>query len=258
MRKPLVAGNWKMNGSQASVDELLGQLTDVISGTELDCDTLVCPPAIFLRQAQQSLSASDIILAGQNLNNNEAGAYTGEVSGDMLKEHGCEFVLVGHSERRSLYSETNSQVAEKFVAALNAGLKPILCIGETREERLEGRMEKVVREQLEAVLDVVQVEDLHGAVIAYEPVWAIGTGETATPEQAEAVHELIRNRLADADKGLSESMRLLYGGSVNQTNAAALFGMPNIDGALVGGASLQAETFSQIITAAIDAAKIRH
>lgn len=247
MREPLVVGNWKMNGSRESVRALLKA---IVSREQVGCDVLVCPSFVFMDVAFESIQGSDVGLSAQNVDWNKDGAFTGEVSVSMLKEAGCTHTLVGHSERRELLGETDDIVAKKFVAALGGGIWPILCVGESLSERKAGSTESVVLRQLDAVLDVVGIEEFGESVIAYEPVWAIGTGESATAAQANAVHELIRNRLAKESEQLSECIKILYGGSVKPENADELFEMKNIDGALVGGASLDAVSFLAICGAA--------
>ncbi|MGD9021926.1 MAG: triose-phosphate isomerase [Lysobacterales bacterium] len=249
MRKILVAGNWKMHGSKAMVGELLEGL---LAGTSADgaADMAVFPPFPFLALAQQMLAGTHIRFGGQTLNPAPHGAHTGETSGTMLKDFGCHYVLVGHSERRSLYGESDRDVALRFKAALDSKLHPVLCVGETLEEREAGQTEAVVGRQLDAVIDHVGIEGFRKAVIAYEPVWAIGTGVTATPEQAQDVHAFIRGKLKVLSDILSGQLRILYGGSVKGSNAAELFAQGDIDGGLVGGASLTADDFLAIYDAA--------
>lgn len=249
MRRRLVAGNWKMNGSLAANLPLLDAIKVGLSASA-DIDCLVCVPFPYLDQVQRVLSGSRIAWGAQNLSEHDAGAYTGEVSGAMLREFGCRYVIVGHSERRALYGETDARVAAKFVAARRAGLVPILCVGETLEERERGDTERVMARQLDAVLEAVGAEVLAGAVVAYEPVWAIGTGRTATPEQAQAVHAYIRARVARHGESHGGNLAILYGGSVKAANAAELFAMADVDGGLIGGASLVAEDFVAICRAA--------
>jgi len=248
MRRPLVAGNWKMNGSRASVAELLdGILAGLQPGA---AEVAVCPPYVYLPTAAERLAGSAVAWGGQDLDTHDAGAYTGQVSGAMLRDWDCRYVIVGHSERRALYGEDDALVAEKFQQAQRCGLVPILCVGELLEEREAGRTEEVVGRQLDAVLDAAGVGAFAQAVIAYEPVWAIGTGRTATPEQAQAVHAFIRGRLAGRDAGVAEGLRILYGGSVKPDNAKELFSQPDVDGGLIGGASLKAADFLAICQAA--------
>jgi triosephosphate isomerase len=249
MRKILVAGNWKMHGSQAMVTELLSGLL-AAPGAET-VDVAVFPPFPYLPLTQSLLAKSPVAWGGQNLNPAAQGAHTGEVSASMLLDFGCRYVLAGHSERRSLYGESDGDVAARFMAALEAGLEPVLCVGETLQEREEGQTEAVVERQLDAVLDRCGVEGFRQAIVAYEPVWAIGTGRTATPEQAQAVHAFIRDKFASRDDIIAGQLRILYGGSVNGSNAADLFAREDIDGGLVGGASLKAKDFLAIRDAAI-------
>jgi triosephosphate isomerase len=241
-RAKLVAGNWKMNGSRASNQALLEALLEGIAGLAgVEC--AVCVPFPYLGEVAERLRGGAVAWGAQNMSEHARGAYTGEVSAAMLVEFACRYVIVGHSERRQLYGETDAQVAGKFAAALDAKLAPILCVGETLEERDAGRTEKVVARQLDEVLTTTGIEAFSGAVVAYEPVWAIGTGRTATPEQAQAVHAFIRKRIF---KGTP----ILYGGSVKPDNAAAIFAMPDVDGGLIGGASLVAKDFLAILRAA--------
>jgi len=244
MRKILVAGNWKMHGSKEMVRALLEELLAAPARDAVDL--AVFPPFPYLPLAQQLLTGSPIAWGAQNLNPLARGAHTGEVSAPMLLDFGCRYVLVGHSERRSLYGEDDVAVAARFAAALEAGLEPVLCVGETLQEREEGRTEAVVDRQLEAVLERCTVEGFRRAVVAYEPVWAIGTGRTATPEQAQAVHAFVRDKFASRDGIIAGQLRILYGGSVNGSNAADLFARKDIDGGLVGGASLKAKDFRAI------------
>ena len=246
MRKFLVAGNWKMNGSVAGIAELLQNL---LSGAHdwPHMDFAVFPPYLYLQQVSAALAESGISCGGQNVSQYDEGAVTGEVSAQMLLDLGCRYVLAGHSERRSLLNETNQMVADKVHKSLLAGLQPIVCVGETLEQREAGLVVQVITEQLQPVLDGhLDPGILSHLVVAYEPVWAIGTGRHATPEQAQAVHHDIRQFLVNYDAGLAGSVRIIYGGSVKASNAAGLFEMPDIDGALVGGASLDAEEFLKI------------
>ena len=213
---------------------------------------LVCPPYPYLASVASQLEGSSVRLGAQNVSEHEKGAYTGEVAPAMLREVGCRYAIVGHSERRTLYGESSAQVADKMASALAAGLEPILCIGETLEEREAGNTEQVVGEQLAAAIERNGIAAFASAVIAYEPVWAIGTGKTATPEQAQDVHRYIRSVLADHDAAVAENVQILYGGSVKGDNAAGLFGMPDIDGGLIGGASLKAADFLAIARAATE------
>ena len=247
MRKSLIAGNWKMNGSLASVIELI---EGIKAGDAGKAELAVCPPAVFLMKVGGMLDGSGIALGAQNVCNHEVGAYTGEISAAMLIECGCRYVIVGHSERRSLYGESDQLVAARFAMALEASLTPILCVGETLYEREQGVTEAVVAKQIDAVLETCEIAGLRDTVIAYEPVWAIGTGLVATPEQAQAVHAFIRGKLAASDADIASGIRILYGGSMNPSNAAELLAEPDIDGGLIGGASLDAEQFLAICRAA--------
>ena len=250
MRRPLVAGNWKMNGdSESTVDLVNGIAAGRADVT--NAEVLICPPYILIPRAADALNGrDDISLGAQDLDINDSGAFTGQISASMLVDAGCKYVLVGHSERRALYGESDQDVAAKFNAAQNGGLIPVLCVGETLAERESGDTETVVARQLQAVIDVVGIDKLADSVIAYEPVWAIGTGMTATPEQAQDVHKFIRNMLSALSTDIAENMQILYGGSMNAGNADALIGMQDIDGGLIGGASLQAESFLAICKAA--------
>jgi triosephosphate isomerase (TIM) len=249
MRKPLVAGNWKMHGSRADNAALIRSLLDRLPAQGA-AEVMVCPPFVYLLETSRLLKDSDVALGAQSLCAEAQGAFTGEVSGAMLRDVGCRYVLVGHSERRQVYGEDDSLVARKFVAAQASGLVPVLCVGETLEEREGGRTAEVVLRQLDAVLAVSGAAAFGEAVIAYEPVWAIGTGRNATPEQAQEVHAMIRGRVAALDAKIGASVRILYGGSVKAANARELFAMVDIDGGLVGGASLKADEFAQICAAA--------
>ena len=245
MRKYLVAGNWKMNGSTAANLELCdGIISDLPTSDQVEL--LVCPPFPYLESTGRKLAGTSVSLGAQTVSQHASGAYTGEVSAGMLKDLGCEYVIVGHSERRAMMHESNEVVARKFRAAQGEALTPILCVGETLEERTSDRMEEVVAAQLQAVLDEVGVDAFGTAVIAYEPVWAIGTGRTASPEQAQEVHRHIRNILAELDVDIANGVQILYGGSVKGDNASGLFSMPDIDGGLIGGASLKAAEFLAI------------
>ena len=248
MRQTLVAGNWKMNGSLAANQALLDAVKAAV--VAVDAEVAVCPPAIYIPQVAQILAGSNVAWGGQNLSQEESGAFTGEISGAMLKDLKCTYVIVGHSERRALYGESDELVAEKYAAALTAGLTPILCVGELLEEREAGDTEQVVARQLDAVIAKVGIAAIAQGVIAYEPVWAIGTGITASPEQAQEVHAFIRQRCAENDASVAEKVQILYGGSVKPDNAAQLFAMSDIDGGLIGGASLEAGSFVAICHAA--------
>jgi len=249
MRDFLVAGNWKMNGSTASSRELVAGIVAGVPQSD-SVKLLICPPFPYLAAVATQIAGSRVSLGAQNVSEHESGAFTGEVAPAMLRDIGCEYVIVGHSERRALYGETSFVVAAKFKAALDAGLKPILCVGETLEQRESGGTESVVEVQLGAVIDKVGVAGFKSAVVAYEPVWAIGTGVTASPEQAQDVHRHIRAVMAGHDAGVAESTQILYGGSMKGENAAGLLSMPDIDGGLIGGASLKAGDFLAIAEAA--------
>lgn len=249
MRKKLVVGNWKMHGSLAANAALLSALRPALADLR-GAESAVCVPFPYLAQVQQALRGSPVAWGAQTLSEYDQGAYTGEVAGAMLKDFGCTYVIVGHSERRSLFGETDAQVALKFEAAQKAGLIPILCVGESLAERESGATEHVVARQLDAVVQQVGVKGLSHAVLAYEPVWAIGTGRTATPAQAQAVHAFIRERAASLDEGVAAGLVIQYGGSVKAANAAELFAQPDIDGGLIGGAALLADEFLRICAAA--------
>lgn len=249
MRDFLVAGNWKMNGSSAAnADLVAGIVAGVPEGSGFQL--LVCPPFPYLASVADQVAGGKVALGAQNVSEHESGAFTGEVAPSMLKDIGCTYVIVGHSERRAMYGESSEQVAAKFKAAQAAGLTPILCLGESLEEREAGTTEQVIDEQLDAVLTAAGIQAFAAAVVAYEPVWAIGTGMTATPEQAQDVHRHIRSRLAAQDSDLAEKVQILYGGSMKGDNAPGLLSMADIDGGLIGGASLKANDFLAIAEAA--------
>lgn len=247
MRKTLVAGNWKLNGSKESIQELL---KGILAGMpEAKTDVAVCAPYVYIPLVQSILAGTDIGYGSQSISENDSGAFTGEISGSMLNDFSCQYAIVGHSERRSLFNEKDEDTANKFAAARKNGLTPILCIGELLEEREQGITEDVVSRQLDAVINLEGVEALADAVIAYEPVWAIGTGKTASPQQAQDVHAFIRAKIAKLNTDIAEKVQILYGGSVNGGNADELFAMSDIDGGLIGGASLKAEDFLAICKA---------
>jgi triosephosphate isomerase len=248
MRRPFVAGNWKMNGSAASNKALLDGIKAGLAAVT-STEVAVCPPFVYLRDVAGQLQGTAVALGAQNLSEQSGGAYTGEISAAMLLDFGCRYVIVGHSERRAIYGESDALVAGKFAAARKAGLIPILCVGELLEEREAGTTEQVIARQLDAVLALEGIAAFAQAVVAYEPVWAIGTGKTASPDQAQAVHAFIRNKLAAQDATIADKLRILYGGSVKASNAVELFGMADIDGGLIGGAALQAEEFLAICRA---------
>jgi triosephosphate isomerase (TIM) len=249
MRRPLIVGNWKMNGTRESAKQLLADLLSGL-GNDGTREVGVCVPYVFIPAAAEQLADALIALGAQNVGDHEAGAFTGEVSASMLKEFGCRLAIVGHSERRALYYESDELVAARYSQSLAHDIRPILCVGETLEQREGGKTFDVVDQQLSAVLDASGAKSLFSAVIAYEPVWAIGTGVTASVDQAQEVHAFIRNRVAELDKEAAEQVRILYGGSVKPDNAAGLFAMPDIDGGLIGGASLDADAFLAICAAA--------
>jgi triosephosphate isomerase len=245
MRKPLIVGNWKMNGSRQANSALLAALRDAAG---LPSDLAVCPPALFLGDVAAALEGGEVAYGAQDCSAHEPGAYTGEIAAVMLKELGCRYVIVGHSERRTLHAETDQLVADKAKVALAHGLTPIVCVGETLSERESGQTAAVVKRQLSVVIHALG-PCVSNIVVAYEPVWAIGTGRTAAPEQAQEVHALLRAQLAAATSS-APSMRLLYGGSMKPDNAASLLAQPDIDGGLIGGAALKAADFLAIARAA--------
>lgn len=253
MVKPLVAGNWKMNGSRESVAALTEALLADVGNLADGMDIAVCPSFLHLPLVAEQLAGTPLAVGAQNVADHDDGAFTGEVSASMLREFAVRYAIVGHSERRHLYGESSGLVARRFAAAQRHGLTPILCVGETLDERQEGETESVVAAQVAAVLDEVGSDDMVRAVIAYEPVWAIGTGHTASPEQAQEVHGFLRGFLKERGVA-SERLPLLYGGSVKPDNAEGLFGQSDIDGGLIGGASLQAADFLAICRAALAAA----
>lgn len=249
MRQPMVAGNWKMNGTRWEAETLVRTIKE----SEPDpaaVEILVCPPFTAIDAVARVLKGSPIRYGAQNLFWEKSGAYTGEISGEMLRDLGCRYVILGHSERRQIFGESDQDVARKYTAAKRSGLIPVLCVGETEAERQQGITEKVVSAQLQAILQETDAASFQGTVIAYEPVWAIGTGLTATPEQAQQVHAFLRAELCAFDNTLGASTRILYGGSVKAENAAEIFAKPDIDGGLIGGASLKAEEFLRICAAA--------
>jgi triosephosphate isomerase len=249
MRTILIAGNWKMNGSRASIKALLDGLKAGI-GNVSNAKMAVCAPSIYIADVAQQLAGTDITWGAQDVSTEASGAYTGEIAASMIKDFDCSYVIVGHSERRTYHGETDEMVAKKFGVVLEAGMTPIFCIGETLEEREKGVTEDVVARQVQAVIDMHGAEALGKGVIAYEPVWAIGTGKTASPEQAQDVHAFIRSVIAKADAGVAEKIIIQYGGSMNAGNAKDLLAQPDIDGGLIGGASLKADDFLAIGTSA--------
>lgn len=249
MRQPLVAGNWKMNGTRAEAQALIAA---VVSGSSAvtRARIAICPPSILIPLAAEKLAQSAVKWGGQNLSHEKSGAFTGEVSGAMLRDYACTYVIVGHSERRALYGESDELVAQKFIRAQDSGLTPILCVGESLAEREADATEAVVNRQLATVVKLAGIASFKNAVIAYEPVWAIGTGKVASPQQAQDVHRFIRAQLAAADGAIAAATVILYGGSVKANNAKELFAQPDIDGGLIGGASLNADEFLAICRAA--------
>lgn len=247
-RTKIVAGNWKMNGSPDSVDQLVSELCDLPLG-DLSSTVLVCPPAVFVAQVR-SKANEFLAVGGQNCSDELVGAFTGEVSPRMLKQIGCDYVILGHSERRQLFAESDEFIAKKVALAITEGLTPILCVGESLEQRERNETFSVIRAQLDVVKQLIGIESFSKLVIAYEPIWAIGTGQTASPEQAQAVHADIRQWLAAEDAAVAEAVSILYGGSVKGSNATELFAQPDIDGGLIGGASLDSQDFFKICKSA--------
>jgi triosephosphate isomerase len=244
MRRSLVVGNWKMNGNRASAESLA---KGIIAGLGSDhADIAVCVPYVYLPYVAEVVKDTALALGSQNVADQSAGAYTGEISASMLKEVGVTYALVGHSERRSYYGDTDASVAARFKQAQEQGITPVLCVGETLEEREQDKTFDVINEQLDAVIELVGIAAFDSAVIAYEPVWAIGTGKTASDEQAQEVHYYIRQYIAAKDQAIADKIQILYGGSAKPDNAKGLFAMPDIDGGLIGGASLDAESFLKI------------
>lgn len=248
MRRKLIAGNWKMNGSLSANAALLSEIRN--GAGQSACDVAVCVPAPYFAQCQSLLGGSSIAWGGQDLSIHEAGAYTGEVAASMLVDFGCAFVIVGHSERRTYHGESDDLVARKTVMALRSGLTPIVCVGESLEQRESGKTDDVVGAQMDAVLASIAAEDVAKIVVAYEPVWAIGTGKTATPQMAQDVHAMLRRKLQSKNPEAAGSVKILYGGSMKPDNAGDLLAMSDIDGGLIGGASLKAGDFLAIVRAA--------
>jgi len=247
MRQSIVMGNWKMNGSRSEGIELASAI--VAGLNEGDKGIAVCVPSVYLSDIENVIKNTPLALGGQNVADHESGAYTGETSALMLKECGCAYALVGHSERRTYYGDTNESVASRFCQAQKEGIVPVLCIGETLEQRESDTTFAVIDEQLNAVINMAGVEALANSVIAYEPVWAIGTGKTASDEQAQEVHKYIREQIAAKSQSIADNVQIVYGGSVKPDNAKAIFAMPDIDGGLIGGASLDAASFLAIYQA---------
>ena len=248
MRQPLIAGNWKMNGTKSSAEALIQGVLDGAAGFE-KTEIVLCVPFVFLGLGERLLSGRSVRLGAQNVCTEEVGAYTGEISASMLAEFGCRYVICGHSERREYYGETDAIVARKLAMVVSKGMTPILCVGETLEQRERGHTEDVIASQIDAVIASNGVASFDRIEVAYEPVWAIGTGKTATPEQAQEVHAFIRGRIAAHDAAIASKVRILYGGSMKPGNAAELLAMPDIDGGLIGGASLVAGDFLAICQA---------
>ena len=251
MRRPIVAANWKLNGNRSMVNSLVAAVNKH-AASAVSADVVICPPFPYLADSQQLIDQNNAYLGAQNVAKETQGAYTGEVSAEMLAEMGCRFVIIGHSERRQYYAESNGIVADKFVRVQEAGLIPIVCVGESLQQREQGKMEETIIRQVQAVIAKAGINSFDNAVIAYEPIWAIGTGETATPDQAQQVHALIRGEVVQQSESIASELRILYGGSVKADNAAELFTQADIDGGLIGGASLDADQFNAIVSAAAE------
>ncbi|GJQ63435.1 MAG: triosephosphate isomerase [Melioribacteraceae bacterium] len=250
MRKTVIAGNWKMNKNLSEAAELVNGLKAELAGKTLNVGVIVCPPYVNIESVAKLAEGTEIKVGAQNMYFEESGAYTGEISADMLKSVGAEYVILGHSERRTIFGENDEVINKKMKKALEAGLKPIFCIGETLEEREGGTMKEVIAKQVKGGLSGISEQELSEIIVAYEPVWAIGTGVTASPDQAQEVHAYIRGMLKEMySEVAADNMTIQYGGSVKPGNAKELLGMPDIDGALVGGACLKADSFAGIITA---------
>ena len=248
MRKKVVAGNWKMNKNLTGTIELISEIKNELSKSESATEVILCPPFTSLETASTLLKGSKIKLGAQNMHSEDSGAFTGEISADMLKSAGCEFVILGHSERRAIFGESNGFINSKIKKAVASGLKPIFCVGETLEEREDGSTEKVVETQIKEGLSGLSESELGDLIIAYEPVWAIGTGKTASPAQAQDVHKFIRSLIVSLySTNLAENLVIQYGGSVKPDNAAELFSQADIDGGLIGGAALKADSFAAIV-----------
>lgn len=252
MRKYLIAGNWKMNAGPSEASQLIKNIRKELANKPIKSEVLVCPPFISIPAVQEELSGLNSVLVGaQNVHFEDNGAYTGELSTQMLKEAGCRYVIIGHSERRAYFGETDETVNKKAKKSLNDGLKPIICVGESLEQRKAGEHEDLVKKQVTAAFAGIDAESAKKVVVAYEPIWAIGTGETASPEQAQEMHEIIRKELAGLyNDETASAIRVLYGGSMKPENAADLLGQPDVDGGLIGGASLKAHSFVSIINTA--------
>jgi triosephosphate isomerase len=251
MRNKVIAGNWKMNYDLSESQNLISKLINGLNGKSLKCDVIICPPFTSLNEASSLIKGTPLKLGAQNMYFPESGAYTGEISAGMLKSVGCEYVILGHSERRTIFKETDAVINAKIKAALKAGLKPIFCIGETLDERESGKEKDVLHTQLSDGLTEISLDQMKNIIIAYEPVWAIGTGRTATPSQAEEMHEFIRSYINDDfAPETADNLIIQYGGSVKPDNARDLLSQKDIDGALVGGACLKADSFISIIESA--------
>ncbi len=255
MRRPLVIGNWKLNGSTHMLKEITTSLRNALKMVE-GCSVAIAPPVMYLDQARRALTGSEIALGAQNVDIKLSGAFTGDISADMLKDIGAKYIIIGHSDRRIYHKENDEAIAKKFSVVQSVGLIPVLCIGETKRENEDGKTKEVCARQLDAILNTLGTIAIKNSVIAYEPLWAIGTGKSATPLQAQSVHKFIRDYIAQYDANITSKLIIQYGGSVNDKNAAALFAQPDIDGALVGSASLKADLFSAIVTAAAKAKKV--
>jgi triosephosphate isomerase len=249
MRRKILVGNWKMNGNSIANAKLLESIKS--RKTAQNCDVAVCAPAPYLAQCHKLLTGSSISWGTQDVSAHNFGPYTGEVSPGMLREFGCQYSIIGHSERRLYHSESDELVAQKVISSMGANITPIICVGETSLERETGRTDEVIKRQLEAVLDTLDGADLGRIIVAYEPIWAIGTGKIASPKMAQDAHLTLRSKLITKNPESAANVRILYGGSMNSNNASGLLSMPDIDGGLVGGASLNADEFLKIITAAV-------
>lgn len=246
MRRKIIAGNWKMNGNQAFVRDFTNEFKTAVADLPSQSERIIAPPSIYLDQVRKAFEGTPVVLAAQNVSEYASGAYTGEISAAMLQDMGVAYCLVGHSERRALFGDTDEKVLAKIEQLLDRGMHPILCVGETLQEREAGRAETIVEAQLSSVLKAFEEQDLGGLIVAYEPVWAIGTGQTATPDIAQNMHAFVRKVLAGKSQALAQACPVLYGGSVNAGNAESLFGQNDVDGGLVGGASLKANEFNKI------------
>jgi triosephosphate isomerase len=251
MRKKVIAGNWKMNNDLSESKNLISKLAEALAGKSVNCDVIICPPFTSLSEASALVKGTQIKLGAQNMYFEESGAFTGEISASMLKSAGCEFVILGHSERRTIFGESDQVINKKIKKALASGLKPIFCVGETLEEREGNITNQVIERQIKEGLKDLSADDMKTIIVAYEPVWAIGTGKTATPAQAEEVHDFIRTQVKNLfNAEVADNIVIQYGGSVKADNAKELLSQKDIDGALVGGACLKADSFMGIITAA--------